>query len=62
MTALCVVVFTAIALVPAAEKYPVWSPVKGVDPAGAVQMAAAGVSAAGASFVHLVCTKKKYQP
>ena len=58
MTALSVMVFTAATLAPAAEKYPVWSPMKGVEPAGAVVMAAAGVSAASASFVHLVCTSK----
>jgi hypothetical protein len=48
MTALSVMVFTAAKRVPAAENYPVWSPMKGVDPAGAVQMAAAS-----ACFVHL---------
>jgi hypothetical protein len=58
MTALSVMVFTAATRVPAAEKYPVWSPMRGIDPAGAVQMAAAGVSAASASFVHLACTFK----
>ena len=58
MTALSVMVFTAATRVPAAEKYPVWSPMRGVDPAGAVQMAAAGVIAASASFVHIVYPSK----
>jgi len=58
MTGLSVMVFTAASLVPAAEKYPVWSPMKGIDPAGAVQMAAARVSAASARFVHLVGSSK----